>query len=147
MRKFSTSFNGFDKNEVTTFVNEVTKQYESMLNKLKEQDAKLQILQEKLTHYENMETTLNRAILVAEDASNQIKRIAREESQSIINDAKRNASRILNDALIKAEKVEYEADDLRRKVVNFKRKIRQSIEDQLEMVDNIPEKIDESDRY
>lgn len=147
MRKFSTSFNGFDKNEVTTFVNEVTKQYESMLNKLKEQDVKLQTLQEKLTHYENMESTLNRAILVAEDASNQIKRIARDESQSIINEAKRNASRILNDALTKAEKVEYEADDLRRKVVNFKRKIRQSIEDQLEMVDNIPEKIDESDRY
>lgn len=147
MRKFSTSFNGFDKNEVTTFVNEVTKQYESMLNKLKEQDVKIQTLQEKLTHYENMESTLNRAILVAEDASNQIKRIARDESQSIINEAKRNASRILNDALTKAEKVEYEADDLRRRVVNFKRKIRQSIEDQLEMVDNIPEKIDESDRY
>lgn len=147
MRKFSTSFNGFDKNEVTTFVNEVTKQYESMLNKLKEQDVKIQSLQEKLTHYENMESTLNRAILVAEDASNQIKRIARDESQSIINEAKRNASRILNDALTKAEKVEYEADDLRRRVVNFKRKIRQSIEDQLEMVDNIPEKIDESDRY
>ena len=89
MRKFSTSIGGYDKNEVQAFVNDVTKEYESMLNKLKAQDQEIANLQRELQKYNNMESTLNRAILVAEDASNQIKKIARDESRSIIEDAKK----------------------------------------------------------
>lgn len=147
MRKFRTSFNGYDKAEVAKFVDEVANHYEEMLKELKEKDQQIALLADRLKHYEGMETTLNRAILVAEDASNQIKRIAREESHSIIEDAKKNASRIVNDALLKSEKIEKEADDLRRRVVVFKRRIKQSIEEQLEMVDQIPEEMDRNDRY
>ena len=35
MKKFSTSINGYHKNEVNAFVNEVAKEYENMLNNLK----------------------------------------------------------------------------------------------------------------
>lgn len=141
MKKFSTSFNGYSKNDVNAFVNEVTKEYESMLSKLKARDAEINAIKAELAKYKNLETTLNKALLVAEDASNNIKRMARDESSGIIDDAKRNASRIINDALIKAEQVENEAEALKRRVIVFKRRFKQALEEQIIQIDEIEERL------
>lgn len=139
MKKFSTSLNGYNKQEVNEFVARVAKEYESMLNKLKAQDLEIEKLQENLVKYQDLETTLNKTILIAEDTSNQIKRMARDESKAIIDEAKRNASRIINDALIKNEEIEKNAEELRRRVVAFKRKFKQAIETEVEVIDEIAE--------
>ena len=73
------------------------------------------------------------------DASSQIKKVARDESKSIIDEAKRNASRIVNDALLKAEKLEADGENLRKRIVIFKRKFRNIIETELETIDSIDE--------
>lgn len=139
MKKFNTSINGYAKNEVNSFVDEVAKEYENMLNNLKNKDQEIKSLEEQLERFKNMENTLNRAILVAEEASNNIKKMAREEYKGIVDDAKRNASRIVNDALIKAERVEQEAINLKRRVIIFKRRFKQAVEEQLEVIENIDE--------
>ncbi|MBR1680141.1 MAG: DivIVA domain-containing protein [Bacilli bacterium] len=141
MKKFSTSFSGYNKSEVNSFVSDVAKEYESMLNNLKSRDQEIHALKEKLLQYQNMENTLNKALLVAEDASNQIKRMARDESKTIIDDAKRNASRIVNDALMRAEKLEADGENLRKRIVIFKRKFRSIIEAELENIDEIDENL------
>lgn len=137
MKKFSTSFNGYNKQEVNQFVASVAKEYESMLNKLKEQDEELEKLKTSITRYQDLETTLNKTILIAEDTSNQIKRMARDESRGIIEEAKRNASRIINDALLKNEEIEKNAMELQHRVVMFKRKYKQAIETELEVIEEI----------
>lgn len=137
MKKFNTTNNGYDKNEVNSFINEVTKEYESMLQKLKKRDYEIDILKKELTHYKSLETTLNKAVLVAEDSSNQIKKIAHDEAKMIVSEAKKNASHIINDALLKAEKTELEADQLRRSLKIYKARIKQTIEEQLTMVDDV----------
>ncbi len=139
MRKFSTSINGYSKLEVNSFVNEVTKESESMFTKLKNQDEEIKNLKKELEKYQNMENTLNRALVVAEDASNQIKRVARDEARGVIEDAKRNASRIVNDALLKADKIEQDAQTLKRRVVIFKRRLRSVVDEQIEFIDSINE--------
>ena len=139
MRKFNNSFNGYNKLEVNSFVNEVTKEYENMLDRLKKQDEEIKALKTDLEKYKNMESTLNRAIMVAEDASNQIKKVARDEAKGVIDDARRNASRIVNDALLKASKVEQDAELLKRRVVIFKRRLRSVVDEQIEFIDSINE--------
>ncbi len=139
MRKFSSSINGYNKLEVNNFVSEVTNEYESMLTKLKKQDEDIIALKSELEKYKNMENTLNRAIMVAEDASNQIKKIARDEAKGVIEDARRNASRIVNDALLKADKVEQDAELLKRRVTIFKRRLRSVVDEQIEFIDSINE--------
>lgn len=139
MKKFGTSFNGYNKSEVNAFVQDVTNEYESMLNLLKNRDQELEALKQKIIQYQNMETTLNRALLVAEDASTQIKKIARDESKGIIEDAKRNASRIVNEALLKASKLEDDAENLKRRIIVFKKRFRQAIELELENIEEINE--------
>ena len=135
MRKFNNSFPGYNKNEVNSFVQNVTTEYESMLNNLKMRDQEIQALKKELEHFKNIESTLNRAILIAEESSQTIKKTAFEESKVIIEDAKRNASRIINNALTKAEKVEMEANNLKRQVAQYKRRYKNILEEQLEQIE------------
>ena len=151
MEKFTRTLRGYDPDEVNHFIVQVISQVEIMVNDIKSKNKKIAELssleeenaklKEKLATYERMEGTLNRAILMAEKTSEQIKLSAHQESETIINDAKRNANRIVNDALLRAEKTEMEADMLRRNVTIFKRKLKSIIEAQLDMVNDI-EKVD-----
>ena len=137
MKQFNTTLNGYDKEEVNTFVDEVTKEYESILQKLRQSELENKALKDRMEYYKGLESTLNTAVLVAEDSSNQIKKIAKEEAKLIIEQAKKNASHIINDALIKAEKTEIEADQLRRSLKVYKSRIKATIEEQLTMVDDV----------
>ncbi len=146
MKNFNTVTNGYDKNEVNAFVNEVTNEYEDILNKLKSKEKEIAFLQSELNRYKDIETTMNKAVLIAEDSSNQIKRIAKEEANLIIDNAKKNASQIVNDALIKAEKTEIEVDNLRRSIKLYKARIKEVVSEQLTMVDDVDNiKLDERD--
>ena len=137
MEKFDIKNNGYDVNEVNKFVGDVTVEYENMLNKLKDRDRQIMELSQKLKHFQDIESTLNKAMLIAEDSSNQMKKVARDEAQLIIDEAKKNASHIVNDALIKAEKTEMEVDNLRRSLKIYKARIKQVVEEQLSMVGDI----------
>ena len=137
MRKFNTSFPGYNKGEVNSFVQNVTTEYEGMLDNLKNRDQEINKLKSELEHYKNIENTLNRAILIAEESSQNIKKTAFDESRAIIEDAKRNASRIINNALIKAEKVETEAETLKRQFANYKKRYRNILEEAIDEVDRL----------
>lgn len=154
MDKFSRSENGYNPEEVNKFLDQVIKKVEEMITDLKiknkllaEKDSEINELKKsidsyshvkhRLEQYERMESTLNNAILMAQKTSDQIKYNAHKESEIILEDAKKNASRIVNESLLKAEKHELEADMLKRNVNIFKKKLRNLIESQLEMVDDI----------
>lgn len=151
MEKFNRTLRGYDPDEVNAFVDQVIGQVEKMVSDIKTKDAKINELKsleqenvrlkEKLAQYERMEGTLNKAILMAQKTSDQIKSNAHKESEIILEDAKRNASRIVNEALLRAEKTEMEANMLKRNINIFKRRLRSIIEQQLEMVNDI-EKVD-----
>lgn len=132
VNKFSISIQGYKKEEVNEFVQEVTKEYESMLKKLKQSCDCIESLQKELRYYKNLESTLNRAILIAEESTSNIKKVAFDESKVIIEDAKRNATKVINNALAKAEKIESEAESLRRRIAVYKRRFRALVEEQLD---------------
>ncbi len=135
MQKFTTSVPGYSKKEVNKFVSEVIKEYEDLLNRLKESDQKNIALENDLIKYKNLESTFNRAILLAEESTNNIRRAAFDESKLVVEEAKQNASRILNNALIRAERIEEDAENLRRKVFVFKKRFRNMVEESLDEVE------------
>lgn len=137
MRKFASSIPGYKKSEVNSFVQSVTTEYESMLDNLKSRDQEIENLKKELTHYKELEGTLNRAILIAEESSQNIKKLAFEEAKVIVENARKNASRIVNNSLIKADKIEKEAEDLKRHVERYKIKYKSLLEDELEAVERL----------
>ena len=79
----------------------------------------------------------NKAIIMAQKTSDQIKSNAYHESEMIVDEAKKNANRIVNEALLKAEKIETNTLALQRNANIFKRRLKQIIEEQLEMVNDL----------
>lgn len=141
MEKFKTSLPGYNKDDVNKFVGEVTQEYEALLNKLKLSDARVIELEKELEHYKQMENTLNRAIMLAQESTQNIKQSAYDESRVVIDDAKRSASRIVNTALIRADNIERKAETLRRKVVVFKRRFRSLVEENLDEIERFDDNL------
>ncbi|MEG0794275.1 MAG: DivIVA domain-containing protein [Bacilli bacterium] len=141
VNKFSSCLQGYKKEEVNEFVGEVTKEYESMLKKLKDSCDAIESLKVELKHYRDIESSLNRAILIAEESTSNIKKAAYDESKVVIEDAKRNATKLINTALVKAERIENEAETLRRKVSVYKRRFRALVEDQLDEIDRFDDNL------
>lgn len=154
MEKFNRVLRGYDPDEVNAFLDQIIKQVELIIQdgkqkdliiknkdneieKLNEQLKGTAHIQDKLAQYERIEGTLNRAIIMAQKTSDQIKSNAHRESEIILEDAKKNASRIVNEALLQAEKTEMETAMLRRNINVFKRKLKDIIESQLEIVEDI----------
>ena len=144
MEKFNRTLRGYNPEEVNDFLDKVINQVEQIVKENKEKDLKLtelsqvevenKHLKEKLEQYERMEATLNKAIIMAQKTSEQIKLNAHEESEILMEDAKKNANRIVNEALLRAEKTEHEAELLKRNINIFKRRVKDIVEAQLEVV-------------
>jgi cell division initiation protein len=141
MKKFDTVFRGYDKVQVQRFLDDVIKNYELLLDKSKKTEEENKLLKEQLAYYQRIEDTMNRAIYTAESAGDQIKSSARREANTLINEARRNANRIINDALLKAERAQNHADQLKRNTNILKRRLRQIIENQLEVIEEM-DKVD-----
>ncbi len=147
-------FGNYSSEEIDAFLNNVIDQVEKMIEESKHkndliivQDRRIKdlekeledynLLKEKVSQYEKMEETINTAVNMAQKTSDQIRNNANKERDFMLEDARRNANRIVNEALLKAEKAEMEAENLKRNVNIFKRKMKGIIEAQLEMVDDI----------
>lgn len=137
MEKFSYETNGYNRSEVNKFVEEVITQTEGIISKCKSQKKEIESLRQELDRYRNMEVSLKDAIIRAEEAGDNIKKMAREESNMIIVDAKHNASRIVNEALLKAEKIEVKAETIENNMKIFKRKLKLIMEQQMAVVEEI----------
>ena len=148
MEKFSKTLHGYNPEEVNQFIDNIITQTERVINLSKKQDTKIKELEsvisdlkDKLSRYEGMDETLRQAIMMAQKTSEQMRLNTIKESEFIVEEAKRNADRIVNDALIKADKIEREAEMLRKNAILFKRKLKDQLELQLDMIDDI-EKFD-----
>lgn len=144
MEKFSKTLHGYNPTEVNKFLDDIIGKVEDLVNETKERDTKIielqkenQALKQKLLQYERMEGTLQKAIVMAQKTSEQIKITARSESETMLEDAKGKANRIINEALLKAEKAEQEANMLRRNINIFKRRVKDIINAQMEVVDEM----------
>lgn len=141
MKKFSKSFSGYNTHEVNAFVDDVVKNVDEMLTKMKAKDMEIDRLTKELEHYKKMDETLNRAVVMAEESSRKYKENSLNESDLIVTEAKKNANRIINDALAKAEHIEEETQRMRRNIITYKRRIKSLIDQQADLVDDL-DKID-----
>lgn len=141
MKKFDRSINGYNVHQVNAFVDDVISRVDDMITKMKNKDLEIDRLTRELEHYKSMDATLNRAVVMAEEAASKYKSNGVAESDMIINEAKKNANRIINDALMKAESLENDAARIRRNIVTYKRRIKNLIEEQASIIDDL-DKVD-----
>lgn len=137
MKKFSKEFNGYNKEEVNAFLSDTITQIEKVLAKLERQQSEITSLKNQIVHYQDIERSLNLALTNAQEVGENIRKMAQNEANSIVEQARRNANRIVNDALIRNEKIELKTQNAERNLRILKQKLRNIIEQQLEVVEEI----------
>lgn len=135
-KEFTKGFRGYDEDEVNEFLDQVIKDYEMIIREKKELEQKVQELTEKLSHFTNIEETLNKSILVAQEAAEDVKRNAQKEAKLIIKEAEKNADRIINEALAKSRKIAMEIEELKKQSKVFRTRFQMLIEAQLDLLKN-----------
>jgi cell division initiation protein len=135
-KEFSKGFRGYDEDEVNEFLDQVIKDYELIIREKKQLEEKVAELTEKLGYFTNIEETLNKSILIAQETAEEVKRNAQKEAKLIIKEAEKNADRIISEALAKSRKIALEVEELKRQSKVFRTRFRMLIEAQLEMLNN-----------
>ncbi|HET7522153.1 MAG TPA: DivIVA domain-containing protein [Bacillales bacterium] len=133
-KEFTRGFRGYDEDEVNDFLDQVIKDYEAVLRDKKQLEGKVEELQEKLKHFSNIEETLNKSILVAQETAEEVKQNASKEGKLIIKEAEKNADRIVNEALAKSRRISLEIDELKKQAKVYRTRFRMLVEAQLDML-------------
>ena len=141
MKKFRTSFSGYNKADVNQFLSEVISEYENILQKLRGSVTEIEYLNKELEKYKTLEKSLNDTLLCAQEATANAQKAAIAEGKLIIEEAKKNASKIVNNSILKAQSIEKDAEELKRRVASFKTRFMALVESQMDEVSKIDDKL------
>ncbi len=133
-KEFGKRLRGYDEDEVNEFLDQIIKDYEAMIRENKDLQSQLQALQEKLGHFANIEETLSKTIIVAQEAADELKGNAKKEAQLIVKEAEKNADRIINESLVKSRKVAMEVEELKKQAAIYRARFRALVETQLDLL-------------
>jgi cell division initiation protein len=133
-KEFGRSFRGYDEDEVNEFLDQVIKDYEALIRENKELQAQVAALQERLDHFANIEETLSKTIIVAQEAADEVKNNSKKEAQLILKEAEKNADRIINEALTRSRKIALEIEELKKQASVYRTRFRTLVEAQLELL-------------
>jgi len=133
-KEFSTSFRGYNVDEVNEFLDQVIKDYEAVLKEKKSLEERLRLLEDKLNHFQNLEETLSKSIIIAQETAEEVKVNARKEAELILKEAEKNADRIINEALTRSRKISIEIEELKKRASVYRNRFRTLLEAQLEML-------------
>ena len=150
LEKFSRTLHGYNPEEVNSFLDEVINQVEKLIESNRQKNEEILLLKSQIKNaktsdelikkaqkFDELEATLNKAIVMAENTGEHIRMVAKQERDLMLEEAKKIASVIINDALVRSEKIEYQASLLRKNIIMFKRKLKINLEEQLKLVDDI----------
>lgn len=133
-KEFKRGFRGYDEDEVNEFLDLVIKDYEALIRETKELQNQLATVQERLDHFSNIEETLSKTIIVAQEAADEVKLNSKKEAQLIIREAEKNADRIINESLVKSGRISLEIEELKKQAAVYRTRFRTLLEAQLELL-------------
>jgi cell division initiation protein len=133
-KEFGRRLRGYDEDQVNEFLDQIIKDYEAMIRENKELQSQIAATQDKLGHFSNIEETLSKTIIVAQEAADELRGNAKKEAQLIVKEAEKNADRIINDALSKSRKVALEVEELKKQAAIYRARFRSLIETQMELL-------------
>lgn len=155
-KEFTTKMRGYNPDEVNEFLDQVIKEFEHLLRNKRNLEDELNIANEKLANYDEMQEALNKSIIVAQEAADRLKENTDKEievirleaqnysdnvredadkySEAIRKSAEEHADELLQEAVLKARKIEEETEQVRKHNRIFRQRLQLLIESQLELI-------------
>lgn len=133
-KEFSKGFRGYNEDEVNEFLDQIIKDYELQLKDKKELEEKLKSSSERVGHFTTIEGTLQKSIMIAQEAAEEVRRNSQKEAKLIVKEAEKNADRIVNEALTKARRIALEIEELKKQSKVFRNRFKMLVEAQLDLI-------------
>jgi cell division initiation protein len=133
-KEFSRRLRGYDEDEVNEFLDQIIKDFEALIRENKELKNEANALKERLEHFANLEETLSKTIIVAQEAADEVRNNSKKEAELIIKEAEKNADRIINESLAKSRKIALEIEELKKQASIYRTRLKTLIEAQLELL-------------
>ena len=134
-KEFKRAFRGYAEEEVDEFLDKVIEEFEKLFKESLELKEKLEKKEGSIEEYKGLEETLKNTLVMAQQASEDVRRNAEKEAVVIFKEAQMRAEVIVNEAKEKADGIGREYQHLEHQVQQFKVKFRAFLHAQLDMVD------------
>ena len=140
--------NGYNVEEVDAFLDEVLEDYEKNYKEVAAMTSKVDELNNNLSHYKNIETTLQNTLVMAQTTAEEVKNVAKQQADQIIEEAKKQADEIVKNSKSSARKTlddldmqisakEKAFDDLKKQFDVYKAKMESLLMSQAELLKEI----------
>ena len=129
--------NGYSVDEVDDFLDQLSIDYAKNYKELSELKDKLEELTNNLSHYENIEETLQSTLVMAQSTAEEVKRVARQQADQIINEANVNAQSRLSEINQEINLKRAELEDAKKQFDIYKAKMEALLISQLEILKDV----------
>ncbi|MGE5654168.1 MAG: DivIVA domain-containing protein [Bacillota bacterium] len=135
-KEFRKVLRGYDEAEVDEFLDRVVKDYEALYKEVGSLKDRLAVHEERVAQYQEMEETLKKTLVVAQETADHLKVNARREGELILREAEIKAGKIVDEAMERAREIIAENDEIRKQAMVFRSKLRSILQAQLELLDS-----------
>lgn len=126
---------GYDKKDVDGFLAELLKNYETLYKENMEQNDRINTLNEGINYYKSIEKTLQKALILAEQAAEDTKEAARKQAKAIEDEASGKASLILSESYKEVVQLKQQTLKLVQQYEAFKAQFKHLAAAQAEMLE------------
>ncbi|WP_411844008.1 DivIVA domain-containing protein [Salinicoccus sp. HZC-1] len=133
-KKFATVYRGLDEKEVRAHLRRLQGEVEARDEKIAQLEGMLDDREENLNSFRNVETSINEAILTAQRAGDETKRVAKDRADEIISGATAERERIIEDGLTRARHIASQTEDMKRQSKIFRARFKMLVEAQLDLL-------------
>lgn len=136
-KQFTKSFKGYNAGEVDDFLDEISKDYDSMMRDCLDLKETIKNLEAKNEQYEYLENALQEVLVVAKETTDNMKSLARKEAEQIIQEANLQVVDRLNDINDEITQKNIALDKLKKESQVYKAKVESALISALEMLKEI----------
>ena len=141
-KQFTKSFKGYNAGEVDDFLDEISKDYDTMMRELLDLKEKINDLEAKNEQYEYLENALQEVLVVAKETTDNMKSLARKEAEQIIQEANLQVVDTLNSVNEEITQKNIALDKLRKESQIYKAKVESVLISALEMMRELDDGIE-----
>lgn len=134
--EFKKSLRGYKEDDVDEFLDKVMVDFERLYNENSELKEKLEEMNNNIGKYKNIEETLKRTLIVAQNAADELRSNSMKEAELVIQEAKQKIRDMNADANREIKKLQIEYEEVRKEMQIFKTRFKTLLEAQLELVLN-----------
>lgn len=135
-KEFPTKFKGYDPEEVNDYLDEVIRTVEQLIRDNKDLEKRVKFNEEKVEYFNSIQETLNKSILVAQEAADRLRENARKDAEIIVFEAEKAAQAMLREAAEKATEINRETDLIKKETRIFRQRLQILTQTQLDMIKN-----------